>query len=617
MSIVHLRQALSRRNPMVPRSRWFVLAAPLVALSSPAAASLWGPAGVPVCGQGCYASGHLIVPDGAGGVYVTWRDSRNYPVTDDDVYVQRITAAGEIAPGWPAEGLPVCLLPEPQAPTGLARDSQGGVIVVWYDHRNVQAGLSQDIYAQRVMPDGTIAPGWPENGAAVTNALEYQYPYTITPDGTGGAYVAWQEWRDYVTQGIDVYAQHLTAVGTVAAGWPVDGLPVCTAAGPQDPGTAVSDGEGGVVVAWDDLRSGMDTYAQRLLPDGTVAPGWTVDGTPVVIGRSKPRIAPDGAGGFYVGCSTVTVLADDDYFVQRFTFDGTRFAGWPENGVLVCDAPDERDGLRVAEDRFGGLLLAWYDYRVPSIGIYALRVLSDGSLAPGWTPNGVSISDEQNGQGVDVGVVPDGTGGAYVSWLWQDFALFHSHALVQRLTAQGAVGPGWPTYGAPAAVFSGDQTYPRLATDDAGGAIVVWQQGISLYAQRFSPDGPTPVLVSLAAVAAEPGRVLLTWQGPGASSLRATAYRRTEQSEWQSLGAATAEGPDRLRYEDHSVTAGERYAYRLGYFEDAEERFTSEVWVEVPQAYRFALAGARPHPVAGDFTVVFSLARSDRATLGL
>ena len=49
------------------------------------------------------------------------------------------------------------------------------------------------------------------------------------------------------------------------AQWLPDGTPVCTATGHQTWPVAASDGAGGVIVAWADLRNGnFDVYAQRL-----------------------------------------------------------------------------------------------------------------------------------------------------------------------------------------------------------------------------------------------------------------------------------------------------------------------------------------------------------------
>src|SRR5207249_11853038 len=78
----------------------------------------WPAGGVPVCWVNGNQDAPGIVPDGSGGAIVVWQDSRNGSF--EEVYAQRVSAAGAIAPGWPADGKPVCSLPS--AP-GLTRYS--------------------------------------------------------------------------------------------------------------------------------------------------------------------------------------------------------------------------------------------------------------------------------------------------------------------------------------------------------------------------------------------------------------------------------------------------------------------------------------------------------------
>src|SRR5690242_11957846 len=57
---------------------------------------------------------------------------------------------------------------------------------------------------------------------------------------------------------------------------------VCTSPGNQSAQAAVSDGAGGVIVTWTDLRSGTnDIYAQRLNAAGV--PLWTSNGVPICV----------------------------------------------------------------------------------------------------------------------------------------------------------------------------------------------------------------------------------------------------------------------------------------------------------------------------------------------
>ena len=599
-----------------------LLAVLALAVPAGARAQIWNPSsGVPVCGSDCVGYEAWIAPDGEGGVYVAWTESRDYPSTDDDAYLQRITASGLVAPGWPPGGLSLCSLENPQHPTAIAPDGEGGVFVAWYDARD---GVSFDVYVQRVRGDGTLAAGWPANGALAASAIYGQYPEAIAPDGTGGAYVMWLDERNYVTNNFDIYAQHLTATGGVAAGWPVDGLPVCAAPGAQGGIQALSDGAGSVMIVWGDCRScngsGPDTYGVRLLADGTTAPGWVENGRLLISSRTFPLMAPDDAGGFYVVCSTPGDFYFAEHWVHRFTFDGTPTTGWLAEGIPVCRAPGDRYPMALACDDLGGLLFTWRDHRGPGPAvIFASRVQPDGSIAPGWATDGVPVSQILGGQSTRSNIVADGSGGAYLCWEWEDYSVVATDAMVQHLTSQGAVAPGWPANGVPAAT-SLSQFRPLTVTDGVGGAIVVWEERerrprSGLFAQRFPASGPTSALVALAHVDATPERVRLVWEGPGAGAFVAHVERRGPTTGWERLGDALADGPDRLRYEDGSVSAGARYAYRLAYPDGGIERLTAESWVDVPLATGFALRGVTPNPARDNPLVAFSLGSGEPATL--
>src|SRR5437867_3572289 len=63
------------------------------------------------------------------------------------------------------------------------------------------------------------------------------------------------------------------------AAWPHSpgvNVPLCTSAGNQFSPTVASDGAGGAIVTWQDLRSGgnPDIYAQHVLASGAVDGAW-------------------------------------------------------------------------------------------------------------------------------------------------------------------------------------------------------------------------------------------------------------------------------------------------------------------------------------------------------
>src|SRR5262249_41070891 len=154
---------------------------------------------------------------------------------------------------------------------------QGGACFEWSDARNNDATLA-DIYVQRMMPDGSVAPGWPANGARATDSSSPEGAAVLSPDGAGGTFLA------CLRGDKTVVAQHLTADGSIAVGWPSDGI-VLTATPSTTPLSLIPDGVGGVVVAWRDFRRGglakdstFDIYGQRLTAAGAIALGWAANG---------------------------------------------------------------------------------------------------------------------------------------------------------------------------------------------------------------------------------------------------------------------------------------------------------------------------------------------------
>jgi len=591
-------------------------------LVATAAAAQWIPNGVPVCDLPlCGGVGPQVCSDDAGGAFIIWADYSHYATTYYDVAIQHLTSSGAIAPGWPVGGIIVCDAPQQQGPSGVAPDGAGGVLVAWYDYRG-GPNNSVDIYAARITASGALAPGWAANGVPVCTAPAFQGLPQIVPDGVGGAIIVWYDERNDF-RNPDIYAQHLTASGVIAPGWIPDGLPICLASGFQGSPSLAPDGANGAIIAWGDLRSGdTDVYVQHVTGGGAIPAGWAPDGNPIHVSpgdQSGPAVVSDGAGGAFIAWGDETVGCDcADWYLQRVTVAGAIAPGWPAEGVPIVTAPDEQLYLVMVPDGRGGVLCSWDDYRpVGDADVYAQRITANGVLAAGWSVNGVRVSTAPSYQFTSH-LAPDGGGGAFI--VFESLVAGYNKAYAQHLTARGAVAPGWSPEGVSLAAVPGDQGRPSIAPDGRGGAIAAWEDGrhleSNIFAQRLVGDGPVPVAVALMSAAADPERVVLTWFA-AATTLEATVYRRSAGSEWQALGVVATEGSGQLRYEDRTVSPGSRYAYRLGYRELGAELFTAETWVDVPAALVLALEGLRPNPAPGEFAVAFTLPSAAPATLEL
>jgi hypothetical protein len=130
----------------------------------------------------------VVVTDGSGGVIVAWQDA-GAEREDPDLFAQRVSASG--LPIWTAGGVPVCASAGPKSEVAAAPDGAGGVFLGWRDGRSDNFG---DIFAQRVGPDGRHR--WAEDGVVVSTAPGFQKSLALCRDARGGIVLVWSDGRD-------------------------------------------------------------------------------------------------------------------------------------------------------------------------------------------------------------------------------------------------------------------------------------------------------------------------------------------------------------------------------------------------------------------------------------
>jgi hypothetical protein len=133
---------------------------------------------------------HEVVADGQGGAIAAWTDLRS---DAGDIYALRVRADGSLAPGWSAGGQAVAALQGVQHLPQIAPDGLGGAYIAWVDTRDDPAG---DLHAVHLSSNGSAATGWPAGGLAVVAGAGGVFSPRITADGAGGAYLTWADTRD-------------------------------------------------------------------------------------------------------------------------------------------------------------------------------------------------------------------------------------------------------------------------------------------------------------------------------------------------------------------------------------------------------------------------------------
>ncbi len=399
----------------------------------------------------------------------------------DTIYAQN-TASNEITQ-WMANGTVICNeTTAGQSSPRICSDGAGGAIIAWMDKRNG----NYDIYAQKTASNGITQ--WTANGTAICNEVSTDQLQlsSIISDGAGGAIIAWQDSR---TGSTDIYVQKIASNGTTL--WTANGTVICneTTAGQYSP-RICSDGAGGAIIAWDDSRNGMneDIYAQKIASNGITS--WTANGTVIcnetTADQNKILICSDGAGGAIIAWADLR-NGNDDIYVQKIASNGS--SQWMANGTVICnEAPAIQYSSRICSDGAGGAIFVWHDSRNGNYDVYAQKIVSNGSAM--WAANGTVICNEATEDQKFTHICSDGVGGAIIAW--QDTRSGNYDVYMQKIGSDG--NTLWMANGTVICnIITEDTATPGICSDGAGGAIIAWVDNrtgnYDIYTQWIASNG--------------------------------------------------------------------------------------------------------------------------------
>jgi len=407
---------------------------------------------------------------------------------------------------WGPNGLALASGPAKQRGPNCWPDGQGGLLVTWAEHRE---GALHDILLQRLTREGRPAAGWPESGVRRAGVWGYDNPGYLdwdtgamaAPAGDGGIFLAWRDRRFVaadapVLQG-DLFLVRLDDSGSVAAGWPTDGIPLSVEQSYESDLALLPDGGGGVFVAWSDWTYFSEVRLDHVLADATRPWGWAVNGIRVTRSarpyqQDMPVMALDGQGGVFVGWRAPT--SDRAFGLNHVLANGSTDPVWPDVGIALGEG-DCQD-LRLAPGPGSDVYAAWTV--VPPSGptflpwpIRAIRLGPQGTARPGWPNQGMIAASSSFGSH-DLSAIPDGAGGLFL--VWPNYEDPGVEVRVERLDPAGRFL--FPTANVPASQVESAATYVKAIADGAGGVVAAWstrvswgQPGFDVYARHVSSAG--------------------------------------------------------------------------------------------------------------------------------
>jgi len=329
---------------------------------------------------------------------------------------------------------------------------------------------------------------WIPNGTLISNATGLQTAYSTLIDGVGNIWISW--WDRRQDDG-DIYLQKILGNGQIL--WENNGIPIHNDTNYSRNPRMVLDGDGGVIIAWQDNRTGQyEIYIQLVNSQGQLQ--WGLNGKNVTIISSlkeNPSLVNTSDGSF------VVVWEDNrtgtkDIYAQKFNKNGNLL--WNVNGTAISNATGDQQlktwDKTVVATSDGGIVLTWEDTRDDTGDVYIQRLNTNG--LPQWDSNGTLICNEIDFQGkAIINYINDDKYILY--WVdWRNGGAF----LQQDLYLQEINGSGvsqWKINGTVISNASGVQFNPDLSTYNEDVIFITWQdeQGVNadIYMQRFNASG--------------------------------------------------------------------------------------------------------------------------------
>ncbi|MDI6732024.1 MAG: hypothetical protein QME05_05580 [Candidatus Margulisbacteria bacterium] len=437
----------------------------------------WSSEGVPVCQAANSQAESSLADDGQGGAVIAWSDERG---GDNNLYVQNINSEGIAA--WGENGRFICRAEGGQKVPKITKLTSGDFFIVWEDERAGQA----DLYAQKINSSGTAL--WEKNGIVFASARLAQEAPALAAGAAGSCLVAFQDFRSGNT---DIYCQKINPAGTTA--WGKDALKIGSAIGSviQQNIKLIENGLGEIILIFEDARSGfLNIYAQKINRAGNLA--WGSEGlpvAPVAANQTNPVIISDGKGGAYVAWEDYRAPAFPSIRVQHLSAGGQKT--WKES-LAAANLKSRQINPSMVSDGVGGAILAWQDDReaINMQDIIGQRLAANGKRL--WGNNGKAVVAEAGDQ-VDMDLISDGAGGAFLTWTDYRNGERNPDIFAQRINNDG--DPLWVEDGVLVCGAPDIQRTPKVVRDDEGGILVAWTDkgggSYDIYAQRLSKDGKT------------------------------------------------------------------------------------------------------------------------------
>jgi hypothetical protein len=377
------------------------------------------------------------------------------------------------------------------APEGTVRPAY----LAWLDNRQQEVSGTRQVYAQRMMTDGS--PAWVVNGVQISNGTgNYVDHHGICATSPTGMVVMNKD-TDSGSRG-EIMVRRFNALGGLL--W--ESVASADSTYLLYDFTPLEMGDGSIVTLWYQA-SGALLYGNKFDSQGNAlwgAVGKSLLTTPNIgsVNYEAYRACLDGSGGFWVAFSKNT--SPTRCQIARFDSTGTQIG----TTYFVNDlGPTSQHIYNMIPDGGGGVWVAW---GINAGGdVFCRRFGADGTPA-------FAVKNLTGGRAMytqTIQIVSDGLDGVFVAW--KNYVNPNYLIVAQHLDPTGtslfAATPPTLVSG----LYPSDGLGQRMIRDSAGGFILGWCSNLDtvrrVCCQRFDADGvpvwASPVVVDETARASD------------------------------------------------------------------------------------------------------------------
>lgn len=370
-----------------------------------------------------------------------------------NVFAQKVNSNGNFL--WGTDGAAVTNLPGRQEDPVAIADGSGGAFIAWVEYRFEEEG---DIFIQHVDNNGNRLMD--DEGESLVRVDGRHLTINMCTDSSGGVFVTWQDKRNLLDD--DIYGTHVSASHNIVA--PGTGVAVIEMNGNQGAKSLEYAGNGQATLLWTDTRSGAgnDIYGQKINMD--MSKVFADDGLPIAVTselETKPRTT-------YMTNDTSFVIwqsgtESSEIYFNFLTSNGLVFS----DPIVISTFSSNKKGPRIKRNGLGDVFVQWTDYRADTTNgnHYYQKITHGGARA--WDDSGVQLDSE--GDDHNARFVGEAYGGAHV--FWERGTYPEVDIMYQEIQSDGSLAN---TDAISISDAAGYQSMPIAVYDGAYGAYVIF-----------------------------------------------------------------------------------------------------------------------------------------------